>query len=373
MVGGAGFIGSHTVDALLAAGHDVRILDSFSPPTHRLGRPPPRMQAGTEVMHADVRDKAAWCTALDGVDVVFHLAAYQDYLPDFSTFFAVNAVGTALLYEVIVEQRLTLKKIIVASSQAVYGEGRHECRTPGCPGTGRVVWPDIRSERQLARGDWNHRCPSCRRPLSALATDESGANPQNQYALSKHCQERIALTLGRRYAIRTTVLRYSIVQGARQSFSNAYSGAARIFCLSHYFGRTLPVYEDGRQLRDYVSIHDVVAANLLVMDSPAADGEIFNVGGGRAYTVLELASLAGRFFESPVTPVVRGSYRFGDTRHIVSDISKLQKLGWSPSRGPAESLAEYVAWLREQGAVEDWLAEAQQRMSADGVVRQASE
>lgn len=372
VVGGGGFIGAPTARALLADGHAVRILDSFTPPTHR-GETPARLPGGAEITRGDVRDKTAWLTALDQVDVVFHFAAYQDYLTDFSTFFSVNAVGTALLYEVAVAQGLPLKKIIVASSQAVYGEGRYECRQPTCPAAARVTWPDIRPRQQLDQGDWEHRCASCGHPLVPLPNDESGVNPQNQYALSKYSQEQIAITLGRRYGLPTTVLRYSITQGAGQSFYNAYSGAARIFCMSHLLGRGCPVFEDGLQLRDYVSINDVVAANMLVMSAPAVDGEIFNVGGGQAYTVLELAEMTARCFENPRPPVLRGEYRFGDTRHAISDISKLRSLGWNPSRTPAESLQEYAGWLREQDAAGSWLEEARQRMSAGGVIRRAHE
>ena len=369
MTGGAGFIGSHTVDALVAAGHAVRVLDSLAPPVHQADRPP-QLRAGTELLRGDVRDRAVWERALADVDAVFHLAAYQDYLPDFSRFFHVNAVGTALLYEVVVDQQLDLAKVVVASSQSVYGEGPYTCRQPGCAIAGELRLPPIRAEAQLVQSKWDHRCPGCGEPLTPLAAGEDLANPQNQYALSKHAEERIALTLGRSYGIPSVALRYSIVQGPRQSFTNTYSGACRIFCLSQHFGVPIVVYEDGHQQRDYVNIHDAVAANLLVLDSPAADGQVLNVGGGRAYTVLEFAGIVAEHVDRPVEVSIPGRYRYGDTRHIVSDTTRLQMLGWRPEHTPRDSVREYAEWLHEQGdAVTNSLDDAWRTMTASGVIR----
>ncbi|MDZ7265095.1 MAG: NAD-dependent epimerase/dehydratase family protein, partial [candidate division KSB1 bacterium] len=252
VTGGAGFIGSHTVDALLARGYRVRILDNLSKPVHLKGKPG-YLPADAEFMLGDVRNKDDWEKALQGVDVVFHFAAYQDYLPDFSKFFYVNSMGTALLYEIIVEKRLNIQKVIVASSQAVYGEGKYRC--PKC---NRIKFPDLRTENDLMNGRWNHRCQDCGATLQAMWTNENRVNPQNQYALSKYSQEQLSLNLGKRYQIPTVCLRYSIVQGPRQSIYNAYSGACRIFSLSLFFDRQPPVYEDGNQVRDFVNIHDVV-------------------------------------------------------------------------------------------------------------------
>ncbi|MDR7483055.1 MAG: SDR family NAD(P)-dependent oxidoreductase [Armatimonadota bacterium] len=370
ITGGAGFIGSHTADALLAEGHDVRVLDSLAEPVHHAGWPA-YLSPDLEVVAGDVREKAAWEQALREVDAVVHLAAYQDYLTDFSRFFHVNSVGTALLYEVAVEQRLSLQRVVVASSQAVYGEGRYQCRNPACPGAAaaRDYYPDIRTEAQLSAGQWDHRCPDCDAVLHPVPTDERRVNPQNQYAISKYTQELIALNLGRQYHIPTVVARYSIVQGPRQSFHNAYSGACRIFSLSYLLGRAPTIYEDGRQLRDFVNIADVVAANLLLLTHPDAVWGVFNVGGGRAYSMLEFAEIVRRVVGSDLAPVVPGEYRFGDTRHIVSDITRLQALGWSPRHPPEKSVADYVAWVGSQTGFERALDDAEERMRALGVLR----
>lgn len=365
VTGGAGFIGSHTVDRLVERGHAVRILDSLEQPVHRAGVPR-YLNPEAEFVRGDVTRRADLEPALDGIDAVYHLAAYQDYLPDFSKFFRVNAVGTALLYEIAVEKRLPLRKVVVASSQAVYGEGRHLCPN------GHESFPSMRPEAQLQAGRFEVRCPECGEETRWRETGTAVVNPQNQYALSKHAQEQIAIQLGRRYEIPSVAMRYSIVQGPRQSFYNAYSGACRVFCLSLHVGRVPPIYEDGLQVRDFVNFRDVVDANVLVLDEPRADYRVFNVGGGRAYTVEEFARVVGRVFEKEIEPRPSGLYRYGDTRHIVSDLSGLRELGWSPRRDAEESVREYVGWLRDHGDVEDVLAAAERQMKAMGVVREVS-
>jgi dTDP-L-rhamnose 4-epimerase len=366
VTGGAGFIGSHTVDALLARGDTVRVLDALRPPVHLDGRWPAELSQDIERLHGDVREKKVWETALEGVDAVLHFAAYQDYLPDFGTFFATNTVGTALLYEVIVERRFPVRKVVVASSQAVYGEGRYRCSQDG------EVYPGMRREEQLRQGMWEILCPHCGGELTPEPTDECRVHPQNAYGVSKYSQEQLALTLGRRYGIPTVAMRYSIVQGARQSIYNAYSGACRIFCTAVRAGRRPVVYEDGRQLRDFVNIHDVVAANLLVLDDPRADDEVFNVGGPKVWTVLEFAEVVIRCAGVNLSPVIPGEYRFGDTRHIVSDCTKLRALGWEPRRMAEESIREYLAWLDTIGTEATTASEtAYERMKGLGVVRHA--
>lgn len=363
VTGGAGFIGSHTVDALLQAGHRVRIFDALCKPVHLQGVPA-YLPRAAELVVGDVRDKAALAQALQGMDAVYHFAAYQDYLPDFSTFFSVNAAGTALIYELIVERKLPIQKVVVASSQAVAGEGLYR------DADGRLFTPDIRPEERLARRQWDI-CDAAGRPAESVPTPETVANPQNQYGLSKLSQEKIALSLGRRYGIPSVALRYSIVQGPRQSFYNAYSGACRIFCLHYYFNRAPTLYEDGLQLRDYVNIDDVVRANLLVMQDPRADYRAFNVGGGRAYTVREFAEIVRSVFGRDIPPAVPGLYRFGDTRHILSDISALRELGWHPAQTPADSVRAYRDYLCGQTDVNDIMAYAEKKMRELNVVRKA--
>ncbi len=365
VTGGAGFIGSHTVDLLLKKGHTVRILDALEPPVHRDRQVPVYVPAEVEFMLGDVRDRAAWERALEGVEAVFHFAAYQDYLPDFSKFFHVNAAGTALLYEVAVEKRLPLQKVVVASSQAIYGEGLYTCPQHGPQN------PGSRSEAQLKAKDWELHCPVCGQPMQTQVTPEATRlNPHNAYAMSKYAEEMLALNLGRRYGLPTVAMRYSIVQGARQSYRNAYSGAMRIFAMQALAGQPLTVYEDGRQLRDFVYVGDVARANVLVFEDPRAEYQAFNVGGGRAIQVLDFARIVAARAGHGAEPRITGEYRFGDTRHIISDITRLQALGWTPQGTLEGNADEYLAWAQNQSDFRNYADEARAYMQKVGTVRQ---
>lgn len=364
VTGGAGFIGSHTCDRLLSMGHQVTVLDALTPPVHRNGVPG-YLSPQVEFYEGDVRNRDLLRNLLRRTDAVYHLAAYQDYMTDFSRFSDVNVVSTAMLYEIAVGEHLDLARVVIASSQAAMGEGLYLCPVHG------EQLPDMRPESALAAGQWDLLCATCGGPLSMQPTPERVSNPQNAYGMSKLAEEMVALNLGRRYGIPTVALRYSIVQGPRQSVYNAYSGACRIFCLHYMQGRTPVLYEDGSAIRDYVNIEDVVDANVLVLEEDRAAGWVFNVGGGRPVTTVELAEIVRRHYGSEETGRVTGEYRFGDTRHILSDTSALRGLGWAPTRGPAESVRDYAAWLESIPSVEGILAEADAQMRARGVVRRA--
>jgi dTDP-L-rhamnose 4-epimerase len=364
VTGGAGFIGSHTCDCLVELGHDVIVLDALTAPVHRNGKPN-YVTPGVELYIGDVRNGELVANLLRRVDAVYHLAAYQDYLPDFARFTDVNVTSTALLYEIAVAERLDLTRVVVASSQSAMGEGLYLCAEHG------EQTPDIRSERVLRAEEWDLTCPVCDGPLEMQRTPERISNPQNPYGMSKYSEEMVALNLGKRYDIPTVALRYSIVQGPRQSVYNAYSGACRIFNLHYLLGGAPTLYEDGQAIRDYVNIHDVVDANVLVLTDERAAGCVFNVGGGTPYTTEEFAEVVRRHYGSAYSARVSGEYRFGDTRHICSDIDALKQLGWAPTRTPAESVAEYAKWLEGMPGLDAVLAEADAKMRALGVVRKA--
>jgi dTDP-L-rhamnose 4-epimerase len=362
VTGGAGFIGSHTVDRLLELGYDVRILDNLQKPVHLKGKPD-YLPKEADFILGDVRDKDALENALRDAEYVFHFAAYQDYLPDFSTFFHVNSVGTALLYEIAVAKNLKIKKIVVASSQFVNGEGIYKSAS------GKYYYPKRRSNEQLEKGVWDF-LDEDGVPLVWQWTPESYASPPNQYAISKYSQELMALNFGERYKIPSTALRYSIVQGSRQSFYNMYSGACRIFSLSYYFDKPPVVYEDGMMMRDFVNVNDVVDANILAMLDEKTDYQAYCVGGGKAYSVKEFAEIvANEFGKKNLKPVITGEYRFGDTRNACSDISKLKALGWSPKHTAADSVKEYIQYLKAQTDIEDILEYSQKVMKNLNVVR----
>ena len=369
LTGGAGFIGSHTADALLREGFKVRVLDSLEEPVHPGRRVPDYLDSRIEFIRGDVRDASVLLEALRGCDVVYHFAAFQDYLPQFSRFFDVNVTSTALIYELIVREKLPIKKIIVASSQAALGEGLY------CDADGHSVLPDIRPTEQLERGQWELVAPAGHAgPLHWQATDETVANPQNQYGLSKLAEERVALSLGKRYGIPSVAMRYSIVQGPRQSFYNAYSGACRVFCLNFHLGREPTIYEDGQQVRDFVNIQDVVDANLRVLHDDRADYEMFNVGGDRPHTVAEFATVVADVFGAKgYRPAPCGKFRFGDTRHICSDVTKLKRLGWKPTRTIHDSVTAYRGWLAAADNAAQILDYCNQQMASLNVVRDVTQ
>jgi len=362
VTGGAGFIGSHTVDRLLAKGYKVRILDNLQSPVHLKGKPD-YINKEAEFILGDVRDKATLEKAMGGIDAVYHFAAYQDYLPDFSTYFHVNCVSTALIYEIIVEKRLPIQKVIVASSQAVLGEGLYKCSTHG------ELIPDIRLEEQLSRGDWEHHCPYCGQYMQYMPTPEEKVNPQNQYAMSKYTQEITAINLGKRYNIPSVALRYSIVQGPRQSFYNAYSGAMRIFALHLYFNKQPTIYEDGMQIRDYINYQDVVDANIMVLEDDRANFQCFNIGGGKGYSVIDFFRKVQEVTGKEIPPIISEYYRYGDTRHIFSDINKMKALGWEPKIPIEKSIEAYWDYLNKQTDIQDILDYAEKEMKSKNVVR----
>jgi dTDP-L-rhamnose 4-epimerase len=365
VTGGAGFIGSHTVDHLVAKGYRVRILDALQQRVHPHGWPQ-YIPDSVDKIQGDVRRREDWLAALDGIDGVIHLAAYQDYMTDFSTFHHVNTVGATLLYELIVEQHLPVRKVVLASSQATYGEGKYRCGDHG------TVYPDSRPDTQLARAEWEVRCPHCDAELEHQLITEDTVNPHTTYGISKYAAEMTSFSLGRKYDIPTTNMRYSIVQGPRNSFFNAYSGICRIFTLRLLHDQQPICYEDGQSLRDYIYVGDVARANVLCLEDARADFCAFNVAGQKGTTVLEYAHLVSQITGVDVEPLVSGDYRFGDTRHTVSSGEALGQLGWRPETSLEQTIAEYVEWVKDQSNLRDFYAETEKKMRAANIIRRAS-
>ncbi|MFC1946236.1 NAD-dependent epimerase/dehydratase family protein [Chloroflexota bacterium] len=255
----------------------------------------------------------------------------------------------------------------MASSQAVYGESKYSCPQHG------VQYPQLRTLAQLGKSDWDVKCPLCSGEMEPLPADEATVNPHNQYAISKYAQELYSLVLGKRYGIPSVAMRYSIVHGPRQSFHNAYSGILRIFSLRLLNGLAPVIYEDGQQLRDYVAVSDVARANLVALQSDGADYKPFNVGGSSRTTVLEYAAMLTRVAGKEIEPEVAGAFRFGDTRHVLSDISRLGSLGWKPEASLEQAAAQYLEWVQTHVDMSDHYSEAEQVMKQQGVIRRAGE
>jgi dTDP-L-rhamnose 4-epimerase len=362
VTGGAGFIGSHTVDHLLNRGYEVRVLDNLQPRVHPRGLPS-YLPKEAEVVIGDVANRSDMAHALVGVDFVMHLAAYQDYLRDFSTFMHVNAESAALIFELIVQGRLPVRKLVFASSQSVAGEGTYRCNEHG------PFAPGPRPIAQLEREDWEVHCPTCGLGMDPELIAETVCQPHTAYAISKYAIELLAQRLGNRYGLPTACLRYTYVQGSRNSLFNAYSGICRRFALRISNGLAPVCYEDGHQQRDYVNVDDVARANVLAMESEADEHGVYNVGGGRGVTVLEFARIMLDACESSLEPAVPGEYRLGDTRHTVSDISAMKRLGWEPKIPIEQNAVEYLEWLSGFSGTAKYLEEAERVMREQGVVR----
>jgi len=368
VTGGAGFVGSHLVEALLRQGHRVRVLDALVPQVHGVGgRPPAYLPKEAEFIRGDVRDREVWQRALAGVEVVFHDAAevgVGQSMYEIVRYVEANTLGTALLLEELISGRYNVQKLIVASSMSIYGEGQYRCA--GCG----VVFPSLRPDAQLAARDWELRCPACQRSVAAMPTSEcKPLLPTSVYAITKRDQEELCLAIGRAYKIPTVALRYFNIYGPRQSLSNPYTGVAAIFSSRLRNKKPPKIFEDGGQSRDFVHVADIVRANLLAMERAEADYEVFNVGTGRATSVARVAELLREAMELDIKPEIVGQFRAGDIRHCYSDISKIrQRLGFEPTVRLEAGMTDLVEWARGVEAV-DQVDRAIEELSARGLAQ----
>lgn len=366
VTGGAGLIGSHIVDQALATGWEVRILDNLQRQTHRDGKPA-WVPAAAEFLTGDVRHRRDWERALDGVDVVFHQAAYGGYMPEIAKFIDANGVGTALMLETIRDRRLPVRKVVVASSQAVYNEGAYRCPEHS------HFYGTTRPMAQLERGDYAMHCPECGAEATPAPTDEAApTGGENVYAISKMIQERLVVSWGRATGIPAVALRYSCTYGPRQSLFNPYTGVIAIFCTRLVNDLPPVVYEDGGQSRDLIYVEDVARANLLVAEDERADGQVFNVGTGQAAAIGDLARLLAHRLGKAIAPLIPGEYRPGEMRALISDTSALGELGFRPSTDLETGIDRYLDWVRQQGAISDYFAAAERQLRRRRVVKRSA-
>jgi dTDP-L-rhamnose 4-epimerase len=365
VTGGAGLIGSHLVDLLLDEGYTVRILDNLEPQTHRNGKPAWIPQKA-EFLHADLRDEETLRTALEDVGIVFHQAAYGGYMPEISKYVEVNSLGTARLLETIRDENLPVKKVVVASSQAVYREGAAECPEHG------LVFPETRPAEQLASGDYAVYCPVCAKPTASVPTpEEAPMGGETVYALTKVDQEKLVLLWGRQTGIPTVALRYSCTYGPRQSIFNPYTGVIAIFCTRLLNGRAPVLYEDGEQTRDFCYAGDVARANVLAAETDALDGLPVNVGSGEATTIRGVARMLSGALGIGIEPVARGEFRPGEMRHLTSDISRVRGAGYEPGLDLAGGIERYLEWIKAQGDIHDYFAEAEEVLRGKRIVHKS--
>jgi dTDP-L-rhamnose 4-epimerase len=358
ITGGAGFIGQRTGQLLLKQAHQVTILDNLSPPAHD---GPPALPAGMDLVEGDIRKREDWVKALKENEVVVHLADHHDYLPSFSKLFHINAVGTAILFELLLEGKTSVRRIVLGSTTAVYGEGKYRCGKDG------DVYPLPRRVDVLERGVWDPPCPICGGAITPMVTDEAVTRPTSAYGLSKLAQEDLVRLLGDRHGIEWVILRYGAVQGKGQPFQNAYYGALRIFALRLAHGQAPALLEDGNQLRDFVDVEDVARANLAAISGLPSGA--YNVATGRAHAVIDLARTLLRIAERDLAPETPGRYRVGDPRHVVPDVSRLKAAGWEAQSGLETMVREYWQWLQQQPNLDTYFEGADHLMERTGTVR----
>ena len=365
ITGGAGFVGSHTADALLQAGHEVRIFDNLTSQVHQ-GGVNSYIPKDAEFILGDVRNLAQMSKAVCGVDVIFHFAAavgVGQSMYQIADYTSTNNLGTANLLQAIIDQHSSPEKIVVASSMSIYGEGKYDCHACG------EVAPSARPIAQLQAKLWETTCPNCEETLTPVPTSEDKPlQCTSIYALSKKDQEEMTLLFSRVYGIPAVALRYFNIYGRRQSLSNPYTGVAAIFA-SRLLNHKAPIiFEDGQQMRDFVSVHDIVQANLLAMENSGGDGGAINIGSGHPVTICEVAFGLGRALGLRLPANITGKYRTGDVRHCFADINAAtQRLGYSPRTSFQEGLGELAAWLESQHA-EDKVDQALEQLSVHGLV-----
>jgi dTDP-L-rhamnose 4-epimerase len=373
ITGGAGFIGSNLAISLIKRGHFVRVLDNLSPQIH--GEDPLQsslyksIKDRVEFIRGDVREKSDLEQSLEGIEVVVHLAAETgtgQSMYNMQHYINVNISGTALLLETITNSKYSIKRLVVASSRAVYGEGKYYCETDG------YVYPVARNSFDLERGDFEVHCPYCLRHVKLVPTDESTpVRPSSIYGITKLNQEQMCLTIGRVNKISTIAYRYQNVYGPGQSLSNPYTGILSIFSTRLRNERGINIFEDGLESRDFVHIDDVVTATVAGIEITSEIIEVFNVGSGVQTNVLTVANSLQKLFQTAVPIKISGQFRVGDIRHNLADLSHVKStLGWSGPRINFDNgLIGFVNWVRNEAIYNDRYEDSMSELIAKGLLK----
>jgi dTDP-L-rhamnose 4-epimerase len=370
ITGGAGFVGSHLADALASAGREVILFDNLEPQVHGDANPRPKyLDANHRLERGDIRDPDALEPLVREVDSVVHLAAMVGVgqsMYQMRRYTDVNALGMATLLEALVANRDRVRKLVVASSMSIYGEGAYRCAACG------PVFPRLRPTEQLTQFDWEMHCPRCGLQLQPVPTSEDKPlYPTSIYAITKRDHEEMALAFGHAYNVPAVALRFFNIYGSRQALTNPYTGVAAIFCGRMLSGQTPVIYEDGRQLRDFVHVSDIVQACCLAISQSGADHQVVNVGSGRPISVQQVGELLARELGWAHGFEIRHQFRAGDIRHCFADISRIHTLlGYTPRYQFEDGVPELVAWVAEQhGLAVPAAGDADRQLEAYGLLR----
>lgn len=354
VTGGAGFIGSFIVDALVKAGHHVHILDNLDSQVHGKERKKPDyLNAEAEFILGDICDRDSFAKALRGVEVVFHEAGavgVGQSMYQVKRYVENNTLGIANLLDIVASGECkTLEKMIVPSSMSIYGEGAYTCETCG------TVYPSQRPLQMLEKHKWDPVCPLCGAKITHKSVSEDKPlHPASVYAITKRDHEELSLIVGKAYGISTFTLRYFNVYGPRQALTNPYTGVAAIFCGNLLRGKPPLIFEDGHQMRDFIHISDIVSATLACMEQTHVQHGVYNVGSGDQISIIELARLISREMGSSIKSVVTNRFRVGDIRHCYADISRIEReLGWKPKVKLEHGIGDLIRWVIRQTPMAD--------------------
>lgn len=369
ITGGAGFIGSNLSLKLIEKGYKVTVLDNLSPQIHTSKSPlynsikdKVRFIKGTVLSYDD------WKNALEEIDVVVHLAAETgtgQSMYEIEKYTDVNIKGTSIFLDILANEPHSVKKMIIASSRAIYGEGKYECSSCG------IVYPNERKDEDMSKGDFTVKCPRCNTNAKLLATDEdSKIHPSSIYGITKQVQEQMFMVMGKTLNIPALAFRYQNVYGAGQSLSNPYTGILSIFSTRIKNGNDINIFEDGKESRDFVYIDDVVDATILGIEKDEANYEVFNVGLGLAIDVNKVASTLVKEYKSNSKISISGNYRLGDIKDNYADLTKIQtKLGFKPKVDFEEGIKRFTKWVNAQEVVEDQYEKSINEMKEKGLYK----
>lgn len=369
ITGGAGFIGSNLSLKLFNQGYNVTVLDNLSPQIHTVISPLYHsIKDKVNFINGSVLNYDDWKRALKDIDIVVHLAAETgtgQSMYEIEKYTDVNIKGTSIFLDILANEEHSIKKMIIASSRAIYGEGKYSCKHDG------IVYPSERKNQDMEEGDFNVKCPICNENVELLATDEnSKIHPSSIYGITKQVQEQMFLTMGKSLNIPAVAFRYQNVYGAGQSLSNPYTGILSIFSTQIKNGNDINIFEDGKESRDFVYIDDVVDATILGIEKEEANDDVFNVGFGKAIDVLTIAQILVKQYNSKSKIKISGNYRLGDIRDNYADLTKIRtKLGFKPKINFEVGIAKFTKWVDEQDIMEDKYGKSIEEMRQRGLYK----